>query len=180
MIYLKQLIHKYCISILKFIIIVIILNLSFMKIVVPTGSMLPTIRLNDYLIAQRHFFILDRGDIIVFEPNDEEGEDLYIKRLIGLPGDTISFKLINGKSQLFVNNQALEESYSTYSYDKEIEKIFIVPNDCYFFLGDNRANSYDSRFWSNSYIHKSQIKGKVIGNLSKIFPIIKKKTYQIQ
>lgn len=104
-----------------------------MKIVVSTGSMLPTIRLNDYLIVQRHFFSLGRGDIIVFEPNDEEGEDLYIKRLIGLPGDKISFKLIDGKSQLFVNNQALEESYSTYSYDKEIEKIFIVPNDCYFF-----------------------------------------------
>lgn len=151
--------------------IAIIMNLFFMRTNVPTGSMLPTIQLNDTLLVQRIYntHSLTRGDIIVFQPNTEEGSNLYIKRLIGLPGDTIEFKLIDGKSTVWVNGELLDEPYVLHSSNEEITKTFIVPDNCYFFLGDNRENSIDSRYWNNSYIHESQIKGKMIFNLTQFF-----------
>lgn len=168
---LKKLLVNFFIPIFWGVAIATIINLLFMRTTVPTGSMLPTIQLNDTLLVQRIYtpHSLNRGDIIVFQPNVEEGSDLYIKRLIGLPGDTIEFKLIDGKSTVWVNDELLDEPYVALSSNEEITKTFIVPDDCYFFLGDNREDSLDSRYWKNSYIHESQIKGKMILNLTQFF-----------
>lgn len=142
-----------------------------MRTTVPTGSMLPTIQLNDTLLIQKTYnpSSLSRGDIVVFQPNPEEGTDLYIKRLIGLPGDTIEFKLIDGESTVWINGEILDEPYVTFPSNEDISETFQVPENCYFFLGDNRSNSHDSRYWENSYIHQSQIKGKMIFNFTKFF-----------
>ena len=76
-------------------------------------------------------------------------------RLIGLPGDKIEIK----DGIVFVNGDQLEEDYvkNIYDYDGKFE----VPEGKYFFLGDNRPHSNDSRFWKNPYIENRDIKGKV-------------------
>ena len=96
---------------------------------------------------------IERGDIIVF--NSDELGVVLIKRCIGLPGDEIVF---DGTGDVYVNGVLLKEPYVSSWSDFEGE--FTVPEDCYFFLGDNRAGSLDARFWDEPYIHKSEVKGK--------------------
>ena len=86
--------------------------------------------------------------------NDEFKGEVLIKRLIGLPGDKIQIK--NGV--VFGNGEQLKEDYvkNNLIYNGTFE----VPAGKYFFLGDNRANSEDSRFWENPYVDESQIEGK--------------------
>lgn len=121
---------------------------------VPTGSMEPTIPVGGKCIATRSWYdgTLEYGDIVVFD-SDEYGK-LLIKRCIGKPGDTIEF--VDG--DLYRNGEYVEEPYvSTYDgYDG----VFTVPENCYFFCGDNRAGSHDARYWRNPYILKDKIMGK--------------------
>lgn len=100
-----------------------------------------------------------RGDVIVFEAPIAPGEE-YIKRIIGLPGNTVSVK--GGK--VYINNQELNESYlkdtlytsgGTFLADGQS---ITVPNNEYFVLGDNRPASSDSRTWG--YITKQEITGR--------------------
>lgn len=173
--FIRKIIQDYFIPLLIGIGIAMIINVFFMRTVVPTGSMLPTIQLNDRLLIQKTYdtHSLKRGDIVVFEPNTEQNEKLYIKRLIGLPGDKIEFKLVDGVSTVWINGERLEESYVTNHSTEDISKIYYVPEDSYFFLGDNRAESYDARYWQNNYIHESQIRGKMIFNFTQFFKNIK-------
>ena len=140
-------------------------------------------------IKKRIFFDEpERGDIIVFKTPADNRTD-YIKRLIGLPGDEIQFynsniyindneifkslnktnkKIFCGKKnidtfsyqELLPNGKKYEAVYSKdYSYKNS--DIFIVPKDHYFFLGDNRDCSKDSRFLSSvGYVHKDNLVGK--------------------
>lgn len=122
---------------------------------VPTGSMSPTVPVGAQVLTTRCFDKdnIERGDIVVF--NSEELDIVLIKRCIGLPGETITF---DGTGAVYVNGGKLYESYvSSYS---SFEGEFVVPEDCYLFLGDNRGGSLDARFWENPYIHKDEIKGK--------------------
>ncbi|MBQ6878464.1 MAG: signal peptidase I [Oscillospiraceae bacterium] len=122
---------------------------------VPTGSMETTIPVGAQVMTTRIFNKdnVERGDIIVFD--SDELEIVLIKRCIGLPGDTVAF---NGSGAVYINGEYLEEPYvSSWS---GFEGEFTVPEDCYFFVGDNRAGSLDARFWENPYVHKSDIKGK--------------------
>ena len=96
---------------------------------------------------------MKRGDIIVFY--SQEFSETFVKRLIGLPGDKIEIK--NGI--VFVNGEQLEEDYVK-NKDK-YNGTFKVPEGKYFFLGDNRPNSKDSRLWKNPYVDSSDIKGKL-------------------
>ncbi|AET68219.1 signal peptidase I [Desulfosporosinus orientis DSM 765] len=115
---------------------------------IPTPSMSPTIQVNDRVLVDKMYYKfsgISRGDIIVFNPpenvNNPKG-DPWIKRVIGLPGDTVQIK--DGK--VFVNDEALAEPYEkakpNYSYGP-----LIVPQNSYFVLGDNRNDSYDSHYW---------------------------------
>lgn len=132
---------------------------------VPTGSMLPTIQLQDELIVEKMKPLTDFGfgDIVVFWPPLEGNEDRYVKRLIGLPGDTIEVK----GGALYRNGVKVDEPYiqapMTYTYHQ-----VTVPEGKYFFLGDNRNDSYDSHLWpSTPFVDEKDIIGKVV---FRIFP----------
>ncbi len=124
---------------------------------VPTGSMETTIPVGAQVLTTRIFNKdnVERGDIIVFE--SEELGVVLIKRCLGLPGDKIVF---DGTGRVFINDEIYRERYVSSRSDFEGE--FVVPEDCYFFVGDNRAGSIDARFWENPYIHKDFVKGKGI------------------
>lgn len=127
---------------------------------IPSGSMLPTLQINDRLIIDKvsyHFTAPQRGDIVVFQPTDElrrqNFKDAFIKRIIGLPGDTVEVK----DSTVYVNNSPLEEDYlqdyPNYQWGPET-----VPPDQYLVLGDNRNNSYDSHMWG--FVPRDHIIGR--------------------
>lgn len=124
------------------------------KVYIPSESMVPTLNVEDRLFVTRVYNEkkFERGDILVFE-SDELNEKL-IKRLIGLPGD----KIIIERGEVSVNGEVLVENYigSADRFNGEYE----VPEGKYFFLGDNRLYSKDSRYWVNPYIDGKDIEGK--------------------
>lgn len=128
---------------------------------VPSGSMENTIMTNDRLVAFRLSYTFsepERGDIVVFKYPDDESI-LYIKRIIGLPGETVEIRegkvFIDGSETPLEDSYIREEMYGSFGP-------FEVPEDSYFMLGDNRNNSKDSRFWLQPYVHKDKILGKAI------------------
>lgn len=133
-------------------------HVFFMKVSVTSGSMETTIMTGDHLLIKKTKSV-NRGDIVCFK-SSELGR-ILVKRLIGLPGDKVTFR----EGVLFVNGEKVQEDYVSTFYEYNGE--FDVPKDSYFFLGDNRADSFDARFWSNPYIHKSAIIGRSILNLSR-------------
>lgn len=127
---------------------------------VPSGSMLPTIQLGDRLIVEKMVGLTDfqHGDIVVFWPPIDGNKDRFVKRLIGLPGDTIQIK----DGALYRNGEKVDEPYvhekMTYTYGP-----VTVPPDHYFFLGDNRNNSMDSHMWQKTpFVDKKDVIGKAV------------------
>lgn len=121
---------------------------------VPTGSMETTVPTGSQVITTRCFNKdnVERGDVVVFY--SEELDMVLLKRCIGLPGDTVEF---DGEGNTYINGEFYDESYvSSYS---DFEGSFEVPEDCYFFCGDNRRSSFDARFWDDPYIEKENVKG---------------------
>ncbi|WMJ80553.1 signal peptidase I [Clostridium sp. MB40-C1] len=138
------------------IILAILINqFLFFQVSVPTKSMYPTIKPKDRIIVTRIYDkkSLKTGDIIVFR-SDELNETL-IKRLIGLPGDEVK---IDEEGLVYVNGKKIDQPYVVYSGG--MSGTFKVPEGKYFFMGDNRGNSWDSRYWNEHYIEGSKIKGK--------------------
>ena len=131
----------------------------YFKVVVPSASMETTIMTGDKVIAFPLAYKLSkpkRGDIIVFPfPDDEEVD--YIKRVMGLPGETIE-----GKDGLvYIEGVPLNEPYVKETLNSDFGP-YTVPKDSYFMMGDNRNDSADSRFWTNTFVKKDKIKGKAI------------------
>lgn len=124
---------------------------------VPSGSMLPTIQLQDRIIVSvvHNPSNLKHGDIVVFD-SDELHETL-IKRLIGLPGDQVDVK---EDGSVYVNSEKINEPYVK-NFGGNIGS-YKVPEGKYFFMGDNRSDSYDSRYWKSTYIPADKIKGKAL------------------
>lgn len=151
----KKFFNEWIVPVLLAIIIAILINkFLIFKIVIPSGSMIPTINIDDRIFVTRiyNYNNLKRGDIVVFY--SEEFDESMIKRLIGLPGDVIDIQ--NGV--VSVNGEELVEDYigeqDTYTGH------FEVPEGEYFFLGDNRKFSKDSRYWQDPYISQDKIEGK--------------------
>ena len=160
---------------------------------VPSGSMENTIMTKDRLFGFRFSYWFDepqRGDIILFSyPVDEK--QTYIKRVIGLPGETVEIR--DGKIYIDGSSEPLEEDYlkETWTWEND-GYTFKVPEGCYFVLGDNRNDSEDGRFWAQialnegkastpeeaepySYVKKDEIKGKAIFKYYSKFAILTNK-----
>ncbi len=151
---------------------------------IPTGSMENNLLIGDHLLVNKFVFAptltglertrlpidtIARGDIIVFKyPEDPERD--FIKRVIGLPGETLELK----NKQVYINGTPLEEPYVHFLFpagnpgeadftDFDVRRNYgpvIVPADHYFMMGDNRDNSQDSRYWG--FMPRSYVRGKAL------------------
>ena len=126
---------------------------------VPSGSMEPTIETGSRMIGLRLSYILnepERGDIIIFKYPDDESV-YYVKRIIGLPGETVEIK----DGFVYIDGQILSEDYLSVTTEGDFGP-YDVPEGCYFVLGDNRNNSHDSRYWTNTYVPEENIVGRAL------------------
>jgi signal peptidase I len=153
---------------------------------IPSGSMEPNLLIGDHLLVNKFVFApaltslertllpidpIRRGDIIVFKYPEDPTRD-FIKRVIGLPGDTIEMH----NKKVYVNGKALDEPYAHFIYppdegasgapDTETADLLrefapmTVAADNYFMMGDNRDNSQDSRYWG--FMPRDYVKGKAL------------------
>ena len=159
------------IAIIAFVIVAPIRYFLFQPFIVSGASMAPNFASGDYLIVDEisyRFSNPQRGDVIVFDASFIKGYagQRFIKRIIGLPGETIDIKngvikiIKDGKTEI-LNEKYLFDSLKTYG-DENIT----LKSDGYFVLGDNREYSYDSRMWG--VVPRKDIIGKA---LLRLFPI---------
>ena len=139
----------------------LIKNFLIINADVPTGSMENTIMPRDRLIGNRLAFLKstpERGDVVIFHYPDDE-EELYVKRVIGLPGEEV--RIEDGKIYIDGDETPLEEDYLKEEWTVATGPyLFEVPDDCYLVLGDNRNDSWDARYWDNKYVSIDKILGK--------------------
>ena len=132
---------------------------------IPSGSMIPTLQIDDRLVVEKisyRFNPPERGDIIVFRAPQKaldaaqvQGKAAYIKRVIGLPGETVEVR----DGRVFINGEVLEEDYiqapPTYTFAEQV-----IPADEYLVLGDNRNSSSDGHVWG--FLPKDTIIGRAV------------------
>ncbi len=170
--------------VVAFLIALVIRTFVIQAFKIPSGSMIPTLLVGDHILVNK--FLLGtpvdipftnitlfrmpglrkprRGDIIVFKYPEDPKRD-FIKRVVGLGGDTVMSK----DKVVYVNGRKLVEPY-TQHVDEEIKPgqfdrrdnfgPVVVPEGSVFVMGDNRDQSYDSRFWG--FVPGSEIKGNAI------------------
>ncbi len=110
---------------------------------IPTSSMEPTLQVGDHIIVTPYRSGTPQsGDVIVFH-SPHHPEELFVKRIVAMPGDLIETRA----GRLFVGGHAAAEPYVLAPATSGSIPPQIVPPDCYFVLGDNRTNSFDSRQW---------------------------------
>ena len=128
---------------------------------IPSGSMENTILPDDRLIGNRLAYVAEepeRGDIVIFKYPDDEAQ-LFVKRVIGLPGETVTIE----DAKVYVEGELLEESYLKEEWTVDNGPYtFEIPEGSYLVLGDNRNNSKDARYWENTYVEEEQILGKAV------------------
>ena len=113
-----------------------------------------------------------RGDIAIFIYPDDEAKGIttyYVKRIIGMPGDTID--IVDGKVYLNGSDTPRDEPYLHEPMEPEEPQHYEVPDGCYFMLGDNRNYSNDARRWTHKYVKRDKLVAKV---LFQYFPKIQK------
>lgn len=151
-----------CFSI-SILIFILLLQFVFQLAFVKSGSMEPTVATHEFIISNRLAYKVkepNRGDIVTF--TDTRTNQTLLKRIIGLPGDLITF--VDG--YVFVNDIICDESaYLKEDVETNCNSTFTVPENNYFVLGDNREDSFDSRFWTDPYIKKDNIMGKLLIHL---------------
>ena len=173
----KSVIREWIESIVIALILALIIRHFFVQAFkIPTGSMRPTLMEGDLILVNKFVYgpkvpFTDirmpavakpkRGDVVVFIYPEDRSKD-FIKRLVGLPGDSVEIK--NGS--IYINGEALADPVFSQRYyynrgdiAKEGEKI-IVPKDSLFVLGDNSASSKDSRYWG--FVPWKNLKGKAM------------------
>lgn len=125
----------------------------------------PTIMTNDQIFGNRLAYLNSnpkRYDIVIFRYPDDESR-LFIKRVIGLPGETVDIR--NGDVYINGNQTPLDDSFCALPDSTDTGDLtfpLTVPDDSYFMLGDNRVYSKDSRYWQNPFVKKEKILGKAI------------------
>ncbi len=152
----------------------------FQQSKIPTGSMIPTLLIGDYIMVNKFAYApvtrdlpllgriekallpirdVRRGDIVVFKFPEEPEKD-YIKRVIGLPGETIEVR----DRQVYIDGKALTEPYKIHrnprglNFDQDDYPPTHIPEGAYFCMGDNRDNSRDSRSWG--FVPQGNLKGR--------------------
>lgn len=144
---------------------------------IPSGSMQPTLQIGDHILVNKFIYGVkipyigktvipvsspDHGDIIVFRYPEDPDKD-FIKRVIGVPGDVIEIK----NKTVYVNNVPVQNDFGVHTDSRVLSgqinhrdnlEPVKVPPDAYFVMGDNRDNSYDSRFWG--FVSERSIKGE--------------------
>lgn len=162
-----------------FLVTFIVFMIFFCKVYVPTTSMENNIMPGDCLLAFKHFTV-KRGDIIEFKnpktralPDSERGDD-YLKRVIGLPGETVT--IVNG--EVCIDGEKLNEDYLKETPDEENLGPFIVPEGHYFCMGDNRKGSDDARYWQDPYVPEDEIIGRVFFRYKGGFRLYKRIDYE--
>ena len=124
---------------------------------VTSGSMENTVMTGSRVFVNRQAYLFQdpqRGDIISFYYPDD-GETEYMKRIVGLPGETIEGR----DGAVYIDGVMLEEPYIREVSYEEFGP-YEIPEDAYFMMGDNRTNSWDSRYWLNKFLHREAIIGK--------------------
>ena len=124
-------------------------------------SMKPLLRNGDVVLVNRIIYNATtpkRGDIIVFKPKGNENDHYYTKRIIGLPGESVEIM----ENRIYINGKKLEEEYKTTDIDDVgiVDEKIQLAGDEFFVLGDNRANSEDSRDADVGNVKRSYIYGK--------------------
>lgn len=150
-------------------VVLIVNNFLLINARVPSESMENTIMTGDRFFGNRLAYLFDdpeRFDIVVFKYPDDESQ-LFVKRVIGLPGETVEIK--DGKVYINGSQTPLDDSFTPETPTGDYGP-YVVPEGSYFMLGDNRNHSGDSRFWKQPYVEKEKIVGKAI---FRYFPGIK-------
>lgn len=144
------------------IIVLLLQNFVYINARIPSESMQNTVMVGDRILGNRlayRFGEPERYDIVIFRFPDDESK-LFIKRVIGMPGDTITIE----EDGIYINDseEPLSEDFCPEQpdYSMMIGCTWTVPEDCYFMLGDNRNHSGDSRFWNNPFVAKKKILAK--------------------
>lgn len=155
----------------------ILFGIILRVVIVSGSSMYPTLKNGDVIIIQQVFRSFSPGDIVVvhtdqsLDESGSESDSFIIKRIIGCPGDVLNINLVT--NEVIKNGTILEENYvyNDQSSDQALSEInseiasdswveFIVPEDCFFVMGDNRNNSLDSRSSVIGYVSESEILGE--------------------
>lgn len=124
-------------------------------------SMSPVLRNGDVVLVNRIVYNATtpkRGDVIVFKPKGNENDHYYIKRIVGLPGETIEII----ENRVYIDGERLEEDYKTTNIDDVgvVDEKLKLAGDEYFVLGDNREQSEDSRDADVGNVKREYIYGK--------------------
>lgn len=155
-------------EVIPYIVIVVVVVLIRTFIITPVrvdgDSMKNTLKNGDILLLYK-LSSIDRFDIIVLD--EEKDNEKIIKRVIGLPGETVAIK----KGKIYINDKVIDDEYA-YGETSDYNKV-TLKDDEYFILGDNRLISKDSRYFGP--IKDNEIKGKIVFRL---FPFTKIGTVQ--
>ena len=155
-------------EVIPYIVIVVVVVLIRTFIITPVrvdgDSMKNTLKNGDILLLYK-LSSIDRFDIIVLD--EEKDNEKIIKRVIGLPGETVAIK----KGKIYINDKVIDDEYA-YGQTSDYNKV-TLRDDEYFILGDNRLISKDSRYFGP--IKDNEVKGKIVFRL---FPFTKIGTVQ--
>lgn len=167
----KRDIIEWIVVVVSAVCIAVVINTFFLvNAIIPSASMENTIMTGDRIFGNRLAYKSEdpqRGDIVIFKYPDDESQ-LFIKRVIGLPGETVEIKA--GRVYINESETPLDEPYVMEEPLGDFGP-YLVPEGAYFMMGDNRNNSRDSRFWINHFVYRDKILGKA---LFRYFPHIGK------
>jgi signal peptidase I len=178
----KSIVREYAESIIIAILLALLIRAFVVQAFkIPSGSMKPTLQVGDHILVNKFIYGVKlripftalnytlipvsspkRNDVVVFIFPKETNKD-FIKRVIGLPGDTVQIK----NKKVYINNQPMKDPHGTFSDLRIIPEMeqprdntgpIVVPPNMIFVMGDNRDESYDSRFWG--FVDQQQVLGK--------------------
>ena len=141
--------------------VLVVNNFLIINAKIPSPSMENTIMTGDRIFGNRLAYVLgdpQRFDIVIFRYPDDESQ-LFIKRIIGLPGETVEIR--NGSIYINGSEEPLEDVETKEPMEGSFGP-YTVPEDCYFVMGDNRNNSRDSRYWEHTFVTRDEILGKAV------------------